>query len=371
MNTILSIILVLEITYVNLYASFICLKKKYSVSATWIVLTAFTFCLYTITLFLMKDMANFGNGNGLFMLIGFLYLIPLNFLYVQPMKYSLTIMCSTWIYTFFVFFLSVRVGYLFDKQWFYISVLLFQTLFYIFTLPSYLDIFEKKLSRVIQNLDNKMLNTLLLLGISWLLTGVLINYTFVVGGSDVLKFINILFLVFSVSLSYKLFYSSVILNNTANELKEQTKKDSLTKLKNRIGFLDDVQQKINKKQHFSIVFMDLDNFKRINDKYGHSMGDAYLIKFANTMKNLFKDFGCFYRMSGDEFIFLYEGKEVDKFCKSVESKLDFSCQNNVKFQGLSLGYASFPQTGNDLSTLLRIADSNMYQNKKEKHKQNL
>ncbi|MFA9423721.1 MAG: GGDEF domain-containing protein [Sedimentibacter sp.] len=258
-----------------------------------------------------------------------------------------------------------------DEQWFHFSVVVCQTLIYIATLSRFLNILENKLSKILQNLGDGMLNTLLLLGMLWFLTGFLINYIFIVGGSDVLKLICTLFLILSVALSYKLFYSSVILNNTATELREQTKKDSLTKLKNRAGFLGDAQQMIGKNKQFSVVFMDLDNFKKINDQYGHCAGDTYLIKFANTMQNLFKDSGYFYRISGDEFIFLYEGQEVDEFCRSIECKLTFKCQNNVEFQGLSLGYASFPQEGNDLNTLMRIADFNMYQIKKEKHKKSI
>ena len=368
MNITLTIVLALEMTCVNLYASFICSKHKYSSFVTWMTLLVFTICLFVTSLLIIKEIPNYKIGNGLVMLVGFLYLIPLNFLYDHSTKYLLAIMCSTWIYTVFAFSLSIRVGYLLENQWFYFSSLLFQTLFYVATLPSFLKIIKNKVSYIVQEVDDETLNSLLQLGILWFTTGVLTNYMFVVGESDVLKLINMLLLIFNMLFSFKLFYTSVILNNKAIGLREETEKDSLTKLRNRNGFMVDVQQKIKINQKFSIVFIDLDNFKKINDRHGHYEGDRYLIKFANTIKNLFKDFGRFYRISGDEFVFLYEGQDVDEFCRLIEHETVFNCEGNIKFQGLSLGYASFPQSGNDLCTLLKIADFKMYQNKKEKYK---
>jgi len=319
-------------------------------------------------LFILQHVPNNGNGNGLIMLTGFLYLIPLSLLYDQSIKYTLAIMCSGWIYTVFAFSLSIRLGYLLNEQWFEISVVLFQTLFYIITLPHFLFFLKNKFANLIQNVGDKTLTNLLQFGTLWFMTAVLINYIFVVGGSAALKMTVTILLMFSGVVSFKLFYSLAIISQTATELIEQKKIDHLTKSKNRHGLREDAQQMIDNKTEFSIIFIDLDNFKSINDEYGHFTGDEYLIKFVKTVQKLFKDYGCLYRMSGDEFVFLYKGGCVSDFCNMIEFGIVFKCQNKIEFKGLSLGCASFPQDGNELTTLMKIADFNMYQMKKYKHK---
>lgn len=368
MDLILMMIVVIEMTCVNLYGSFICSNKKYSNTVTWITLLVFTACLFLIVFFVMERIPNNGNGNGLLMLIGFLYLIPLSILYNQSIKYTLAIMCSGWIYTVFAFSLSIRLGYLLNEKWFEISVVLFQTLFYIITLPRFLFFLKNKFANLIQNVGDQTLTTLLQFGALWFMTAVLINYIFVVGGSAALKMTVTILLMLSGGVSFKLFYTLVIVSQKATELIEQKKIDHLTKSKNRHGLGEHAQQMIDNKAVFSIIFIDLDNFKSINDEYGHSAGDAYLIEFVKTIQKLFEDYGCLYRMSGDEFVFLYEGRWVNDLCKMIEFETSFKCQNNIEFQGLSLGHASYPQDGNELTTLMKIADFNMYQMKKHKHK---
>ncbi len=368
MDFILMMIVGLEMTLVNLYVSYICSKKRYANIVILITLLIFTVGLFSIMLFVLQYIPNNGNGNGLVMLTGFLYLIPLSLLYDQSIKYTLAIMCSGWIYTVFAFSLSIRVGYLLNEQWFEISVVLCQTLFYIITLPCFLIFLKNKYANLIQNVRDETLTTLLQFGILWFITAVLVNYIFVVGSSDALKMVVTILLMSSGIVSFKLFYSLVIVSQTATELIKQKKTDHLTQSKNRHGLVEDAQQLIDNKSLFSIIFIDLDNFKLINDKYGHSAGDAYLIEFVKTVQNLFKEYGSLYRMSGDEFIFLYEGRSVSDMCKMIEFDIFFTCQKNIEFRGLSLGHASFPQDGDELSILMKIADFNMYQMKKDKHK---
>ncbi len=368
MDYITVMIIAIEMTLVNLYVSYICSKKKYSNIVIFITLFIFTISLFSIMQFILQYIPNNRNGNGLIMLTGFLYLIPLSFLYDQSIKYTLAIMCSSWIYTVFAFSLSIRLGYLLNERWFEISILIVHTLFYIFTLPRFLMFLKNKFANLVQNVEDKTLTTLLQFGILWFMTAVMINYIFVVGGSAALKMVVTILLMFSGAVSFKLFYSLVVISQTATELIEQKKIDHLTQSKNRHGLKEDAQILIDNKSVFSIIFIDLDNFKSVNDEYGHSAGDAYLTEFVKVVENLFKDYGSLYRMSGDEFVFLYEGESVSDICKMIEFDIFFKCQNNIEFKGLSLGHASFPQDGNELSALMKVADFNMYQMKKCKHK---
>lgn len=364
----LLIIFAFEMTLINLYVSFLCSKKKYASFFTVFILIVFTVCLFMVMLLLFSDINGFGNGNGMIMLLGFLYLLPFYFLYRQSIKYTLTIMCLSWVYSFFIFALAIRIGYLFQEELFDSVILISQTLLYIITFPRFIRFIKNKFMKILDTQDDKTLNKLLTFGFLWFFTGIMINYIYVEGGTALLKLLSIFLLVFTALFSYNMFHSLVIMSNKTTTLIERTKTDTLTKLKNRDGFLFDAQNKINKRIPFSIVFIDLDNFKAINDKFGHSEGDLYLICFAETVIRLFHDFGFLYRLSGDEFIFLYEGKNVDEFCRELERRVTWNHKNGIRFRGLSSGCSTFPRDGSNLSSLMEKADFHMYQKKKEKHR---
>lgn len=368
MDSILVIAAALEMTFVNLYISYICSKKKHTAFVTWAILLVFTICMFVLIMTIMRDVPGFGNGNGLNMLFGFLYLLPFAFIYAQPIKYTLAIMCFSWIYTMFLFSLSVRLGSLVNDQYFGLTVLLFQTLFYIFTLPQFLPFLKNKFVSIVQNIDDKMLNLLMQIGVVWFITAVLVNYFFVVGGTAILKFVITLLLLISGLLSFELFYSLVVIRKTTTTLFTKIKTDPLTRLRNRVGFVEDGEQMIKDNIPFSIVFIDFDNFKIINDQHGHTAGDGYITDFSNIAGKLFGDEGRLYRISGDEFVFLYKGGFADDFCDTAESRIYSVWKNKVGFQGFSCGHASFPQDGNELNKLMEMADFNMYQKKKYKHK---
>ncbi|KUO49914.1 MAG: hypothetical protein APF76_01700 [Desulfitibacter sp. BRH_c19] len=359
-------LIALQMLFVNIYTSYMCSKKKYSPLVTWTVFVIFTFIFIAFMRPIQNIIPNPGLGSGLFMITGFLYIIPLKYLYDQSIKYTILIMCSSWIYTMLTFSLSVRVGYFLQLDWMSLSVFLTQTIIYIITLPYFLKSVREKLTYILKNLDNKTIDTILGLSLLWFFLIILINYTFVAGTSFALELLIILFLVCNVTLSYKLFFSLISVNETAKILRERVKIDTLTKLRNREGLYEDTLNKIDNSISFAIIFIDLDDFKSINDSFGHVVGDCYIIEFVNTIKRTFK-IDNFYRMSGDEFIIIYEGNELASFCCKIEELEFVEKKSGVAFRGLSLGYSLFPSDGNNLSDLLHVADINMYQKKKEKH----
>jgi len=161
------------------------------------------------------------------------------------------------------------------------------------------------------------------------------------------------------------------------ELKEielESNKEPLTRLYNRkflFDYINRVWIKENRREDFSfaLVFIDLDNFKPINDNFGHEEGDKVLKEVANILKESFRKSDFIIRFGGDEFIVLINlqnnhisniKKIIDSLRKKVEEKLSIY---NLSF---SYGVAIYPQDGKDLSTLLEKADIRMYEEKKKR-----
>ena len=97
------------------------------------------------------------------------------------------------------------------------------------------------------------------------------------------------------------------------EVIELITKDGLTKLGNRHSLMADLRQKMNRKQPVALLFIDLDDFKRINDTYGHLVGDEVLIETAKRIRS-FSEFyaGKAYRFAGDEFLIILESEALEQ-----------------------------------------------------------
>jgi len=278
------------------------------------------------------------------------------------------VMCSSWIYTMTVFILSFRLGQLFPEEQVQFSTFIFQTIISIITFPLLIRFFKNKFRFILQNIENDMMNTLLSLSLLWFFLLYFINFLFVQGYSFVIGLIIIVLVAGNSILSYRLFFSLIVINNTAKSLDQRTKIDPLTKLKNREGLYQDTATLIMNYQPFTIIFIDLDDFKSINDIYGHKVGDAYLIDFTNHIQNEFKEILGLYRMSGDEFVILCSSNDLNKVISRLLDTNFIMTKSNVPFRGVSSGYALFPHDGKQMSELLHKADVKMYQVKKMKHR---
>ena len=143
--------------------------------------------------------------------------------------------------------------------------------------------------------------------------------------------------------------------------------DSLTKIYNRYGF-DEFSEKMiqkNPNAHFVAALLDIDNFKFINDIYGHSYGDMALKNLADSMKAFFPSDALLGRNGGDEFCILLPNctfaeadVQLQQFTKLPKS---FSCHGKEHAFYISLGYAEYPTFASNRSQLMRCADVALYE----------
>ncbi len=151
--------------------------------------------------------------------------------------------------------------------------------------------------------------------------------------------------------------------------------DALTDLPNRFLSLDRLSQLISEAQRNSelvaVLFLDLDDFKKINDTLGHDIGDKLLVEAAKRLQSETRSGDTVGRLGGDEFIILLGGlTEATDASPMVENLLNrfrdsFRIDGRELVLTASIGIAIYPNDGNSPSELLRNADSAMYYSKDE------
>ena len=151
--------------------------------------------------------------------------------------------------------------------------------------------------------------------------------------------------------------------------------DSLTTLPNRYLFYDRLEQTIlrarRNKNLFAVLYIDLDGFKSINDRYGHDAGDQVLKQVAVRLSSSLRDSDTVARIGGDEFTIILETIKkpeealliAQHLREAIELKFEFLA-NRMEVT-VSIGISLFPTHGMDSTTLLKTADQAMYEAKKQ------
>jgi diguanylate cyclase (GGDEF)-like protein len=158
-----------------------------------------------------------------------------------------------------------------------------------------------------------------------------------------------------------------------DELLRQASQDFLTGLKNRQYLrLAEPQWVGRGASPFSVYFIDLDNFKNINDSHGHSYGDVLLKEVAQRLLKVFSDRDLVCRQGGDEFIVISHNcdeKTITNMAAGVLQALasPYYVENYNFVMGASIGVANYPADGDSFETLFSAADTAMYQAKNIKN----
>jgi len=150
--------------------------------------------------------------------------------------------------------------------------------------------------------------------------------------------------------------------------------DSLTGLPNRMLLMDRLEQMLarmlRQEKRMAVLFLDLDDFKQVNDIYGHEIGDKLLKLVAERLRAAVRADDTVARLCGDEFIVLMENVENRASLEAVSDKIrqtfsdGFLIEDQLIRVKTSIGIALFPEDGDSPETLMKQADVRMYEDKK-------
>lgn len=160
-----------------------------------------------------------------------------------------------------------------------------------------------------------------------------------------------------------------------DKLRELSIKDTLTGLYNRRGFFEFINKELSRARRdgstFGILSMDLDNFKEVNDQFGHLIGDQVLKSFAEILSSTIRDYDMACRLGGDEFVVIVNTtlRGLDFTQRRILKKVMewISSEKVTSNLGLSIGSVLWePGRTEDIDVLLKVADQAMYKDKMSK-----
>src|ERR671935_653056 len=168
-------------------------------------------------------------------------------------------------------------------------------------------------------------------------------------------------------------YAAIQLQHDARRLEFLAHHDTLTGLPNRAMFSERAREAVaHARRHqktAALLFIDLDNFKTVNDTLGHDVGDAFLKIIASRLRASVRGDDFIARIGGDEFCVLLQDIADAREAAAVAQKLLHELGKSYRIgehqvsSGASIGIACVPQDGEDVATLLRLADLAMYRAK--------
>ena len=172
-------------------------------------------------------------------------------------------------------------------------------------------------------------------------------------------------------LSSLAFYLILSIKSREKELKVMSYSDSLTNLKNTRAYTDSLERLKDEEDHYGIIYIDVNDFKIINDTYGHKTGDDVLHIAAGRIGNTIRKSDELFRIGGDEFALIIHGDHNGEFYEEIIKRMKESMSRKISirekslFVTISCGYARFPEDGLNYEAVTVAADREMYRDKAE------
>ncbi|MGF7186362.1 diguanylate cyclase (GGDEF)-like protein [Desulfitispora alkaliphila] len=160
------------------------------------------------------------------------------------------------------------------------------------------------------------------------------------------------------------------INSLLGRIEHAAYHDHLTDLPNRRVLMERLKIELENQQHGAVMMLDLDNFKDINDTFGHIYGDQVLVNVSNIFKKLITKDIYIYRVGGDEFLILItklDNIDITAFVNTIFDQFDnhsISDKDEIYIK-FSIGISKYPQDSNDANNLIAFADMAMYNAKTE------
>ncbi len=207
------------------------------------------------------------------------------------------------------------------------------------------------------------------LGGAFLGMAVAFAFRYRLGGFDVTAG-DVFFGVFWVTLALYAYILMGRIEGQRRQLDYRSRFDALTGLLNRHGLLaaaDSIFDKSCTETPATVLFADLNEFKAVNDRYGHGVGDRVLAEFARIFSES-AEMGVCGRWGGDEFVAILPQRDkasLCQICDRIEARIEAWSHGNGLPMAASLGVSHAPRDGHDLVTLLSVADIRLYQCKSQ------
>lgn len=164
-------------------------------------------------------------------------------------------------------------------------------------------------------------------------------------------------------------------------VKEMFEKDALTEVYNRRAGMNYFTEMVNTSymntDELSVIFIDVDGLKQINDSLGHEFGDDLLVSIVNIILEEIRDDDLFMRLGGDEFLLVINRIGLtgsSHVMKRIEERIESENQDNEKPFIMSISYgitSTYEENTHDVTELMRIADEKMYEQKNKKDRSHM
>lgn len=359
-SLLLNVIVVLEVIGVEFTSIWFLSQKKHSFAASLGLYMAVTAPLILFMCLVATRLPGYGNGSGGFMLLGAFYFIPAMINYGGDWKSRIIIAFYSFSYGLGGFALAIRISYLFGEENLSLSTFVALPMLYAISLPIFLRFSRRRVIPYIQKAGQRQKNMLIRHTIASFLLVISYNNIMVADASVYKKLLLYMLLLYFIILTYRLVVSYLQAADDKQELNALARTDRLTGLGNRLALRDEADVLLQKGAPFSLLFMDLDRFKTVNDRFGHSAGDVYLCQFAKALQGLAGKDSSFFRLSGDEFVCL---SQDDRMYQALLLLTLPGIENGPEFLGLSVGSARFPEEAQTIADLMELADHRMYEQK--------